>query len=472
MNEMIDHSMRTLELHAILEMLAACAVSEEAKTACRALRPASDADDVLVLQKETEAARHLIAVKGTPGLQDVKNVSDSLLRADRVVYIYNGDMSATGFWMMRVCNFEVYFFALVITYSFTMYLSDVCVREGWYDKPPRRLRACAAVLAIGALILVISQFTGLYYTFDEFNHYERAPGFIICYIPPGIAYALLLSVVFQNFRKMRRIIRVSILFFIIGPILVSIVQAFTPWVSLNNMSVVLFGIFLFSFDLIDLNNQVERSHQREIEATQAREREARLLFEQTASALASAIDEKDAYTRGHSARVATYARLIAERAGKDETSCEEVYYAGLLHDVGKIGIPDAIINKVGKLTDEEDEIIKTHPERGDRILASIIESPYLRIGARHHHERFDGNGYPDGLAGYDIPDIARVIAVADAYDAMSSKRSYRDTMPQATVRAQIEQGLGVQFDPEYGKIMLELIDEDADYQMREPEHAS
>lgn len=163
----------------------------------------------------------------------------------------------------------------------------------------------------------------------------------------------------------------------------------------------------------------------------------------------------------------TYARRIAERAGKDKEYCEDVYYAGLLHDVGKIGVPDAIINKAGKLTDEEYDVIKTHPGVGSHIFEGISQSPFLRIGARHHHERYDGRGYPDQLSREDIPDLARIIAVADAYDAMSSKRSYRDVMPQAAVREQIEQGLGTQFDPEYGKIMLQMIDEDTDYAMRE-----
>lgn len=393
--------------------------------------------------------------------------STVLLIADRFVYIYNGDTSVVGFWMMRICNFEVYFFALVITFAFTMYLSDVCVQEGWYDAPPKRLKACVIALGIGAVLVIVSQFTGLYYTFDESNHYERAPGFIICYIVPVVVYGLLITIIIQNLPRMRRIVRVALLFFILGPIIASIVQAFTPWISINNMSLVFFGIFLYSLDLVDLNNQLERAHQREIEDSQAREREARLLFEQTAAALASAIDEKDAYTRGHSARVASYARTIAERAGKSEKTCDDVYYAGLLHDVGKIGIPDGIINKRGKLTEEEYELIKTHPERGYRILASIAGSPHLREGARYHHERYDGNGYPHGLAGKEIPDIARMISVADAYDAMTSKRSYRDTMTQSMVRAEIENGLGSQFDPEYGAIMLQLIDEDAAYQMRE-----
>ena len=434
-------------------------------------------DIMLMMSSVCVAIAFFIAISKTSSLPRKRALmllmlsSAALLLADRSVYLFNGDMSTLGFWVMRVCNFGVYFFALVITYAFVMYLSDICVSEGWYDAPPKRLRVAVVLLFIGAALVIISQFTGLYYTFDELNHYNRSPGFIICYIVPVVVYALLISVILQNFGRMRPIIRASLIVLIVGPIFGAVFQAFTPWVSVNNMSLVFFGILLYSFDLADLNNQVELAHRREIEVTREREREARLLFEQTAAALANAIDEKDPYTQGHSMRVATYSRLIAERAGMDEATCDEMYYAGLLHDVGKIGIPDAIINKRGKPTNEEYEILKTHPERGDRILSSIVQSPYLREGARHHHERYDGTGYPDGLAGEEIPALARVIAVADAYDAMSSKRSYRDTMTQPMVRAQIEQGLGTQFDPVFGRIMLELIDEDADYQMREPDHA-
>lgn len=140
---------------------------------------------------------------------------------------------------------------------------------------------------------------------------------------------------------------------------------------------------------------------------------------------------------------------------------------GLLHDVGKIGIPDAIINKTAKLTDEEYAEIKKHPVLGARILENITEFPKLATGARWHHERFDGKGYPDGIAGEDIPKEARIIAVADAYDAMSSRRSYRDVLPQKVVREEMEKGRGEQFDPVYADIMLAMIDEDTDYQMRE-----
>ncbi|MCR5688469.1 MAG: HD-GYP domain-containing protein [Lachnospiraceae bacterium] len=191
------------------------------------------------------------------------------------------------------------------------------------------------------------------------------------------------------------------------------------------------------------------------------------LFEQTASALVNAIDAKDRYTHGHSSRVAEYSRRMAELSGKSSAECEEIYYVALLHDVGKIGIPESIINKEGKLTDEEYEIIKQHPVLGAQILNSITEYPGLMVGARHHHERYDGKGYPDRLKGEDIPEIARIISVADAYDAMTSKRSYRKTIPQQSVREEIVKGAGTQFDPKYAKMMQHLIDLDTEYEMKE-----
>lgn len=140
---------------------------------------------------------------------------------------------------------------------------------------------------------------------------------------------------------------------------------------------------------------------------------------------------------------------------------------GLLHDVGKIGVPDAVINKPGRLTDDEFEQIKNHPVMGARILKTIREMPKLVTGARWHHERFDGRGYPDGLKGLDIPEEARIIAVADAYDAMTSNRSYRKGMEQSKVRDQIETGKESQFDPRFADIMIAMIDEDKEYRMRE-----
>lgn len=191
------------------------------------------------------------------------------------------------------------------------------------------------------------------------------------------------------------------------------------------------------------------------------------LFLDVVSSLAGAIDAKDTYTNGHSSRVAEYSKEIARRYGYSMKEQSDIYIMGLLHDVGKIGVPDSIINKPGHLTDEEFEQIKSHPVIGSQILKNIKKMPKLSTGARWHHEKYDGTGYPDGLAGEEIPEEARIIAVADAYDAMSSKRSYRNIMPQEKIRSEIIRGSGTQFDPRFAEIMVRMIDEDTEYFMRE-----
>jgi len=188
---------------------------------------------------------------------------------------------------------------------------------------------------------------------------------------------------------------------------------------------------------------------------------------QMVKALANTIDAKDSYTNGHSTRVAEYSVMIAKRMGYIGEKLEHLYYAAVLHDIGKIGVPREIINKPSRLTDEEYAMIKSHPVTGSNILKEVTEIPDISIGAKYHHERYDGKGYPDGLSGTDIPEIARIIGVADAYDAMTSKRSYRDTLEQEVVRKEIINGKGTQFDPEIAEVMLELIDEDMEYRMHE-----
>ena len=186
-------------------------------------------------------------------------------------------------------------------------------------------------------------------------------------------------------------------------------------------------------------------------------------------ALAYTIDAKDRYTSGHSQRVADYALAIAKRMGKSEKEQKIIYYAGLLHDVGKIKVSEEVINKSGKLTEEEFDQIRVHPVSGFHILKDIHEDVRVAQGAKYHHERYDGKGYPNGLEGENIPEIARIIGVADAYDAMASNRSYRDALPQEKVRLEIENGRGKQFDPQIADIMLQMIDEDKNYSMCQSE---
>ncbi|MCD8039781.1 MAG: response regulator [Lachnospiraceae bacterium] len=222
-----------------------------------------------------------------------------------------------------------------------------------------------------------------------------------------------------------------------------------------------------TIDLHRLQTSLTREVEKKTLEVVAQQKKIERIMLQVVNALAGAIDAKDTYTNGHSARVAEYSKKIAERLGLSEEEQDELYIIGLLHDVGKIGIPDDIINKTDRLTDEEYAIIKKHPVLGAGILENITDMPKLLTGARWHHERYDGKGYPDGLSGEDIPPEARIIAVADAYDAMSSNRSYRNVMPQQAVREEIEKGKGTQFDPVYADAMLSLIDEDTEYSMKE-----
>ena len=212
-----------------------------------------------------------------------------------------------------------------------------------------------------------------------------------------------------------------------------------------------------------LSDEVEKKTQEIIAQTEKLER----LSMQIVKALSGAIDAKDTYTNGHSTRVAEYAREIAKRVGFSKNEQDDIYMMGLLHDIGKIGIPDAIINKPAALSDEEYEIIKTHPAVGAGILKNITELPKLMTGARWHHERYDGKGYPDRKSGDEIPVEAQIIAVADSYDAMSSRRSYRNALPQQQIRSELEEGRGKQFAPEYADAMIAMIDEDVNYDLRE-----
>ncbi len=180
------------------------------------------------------------------------------------------------------------------------------------------------------------------------------------------------------------------------------------------------------------------------------------MFLGTISSLIRALDAKDPYTRGHSDRVAALARQLARKAGLGEKVAERYHIAGLLHDVGKIGVPEAVLCKPGRLTDEEFGCIMRHPEIGYNILDGVPGMEDLLPGVLHHHERYDGKGYPSGLAGEDIPMIARVLCLADTFDAMSSNRAYRSAMTRDTVLAEISKCAGTQFDPELAPLFVSM----------------
>ncbi len=177
--------------------------------------------------------------------------------------------------------------------------------------------------------------------------------------------------------------------------------------------------------------------------------------------VANTVDAKDDYTKGHSLRVAAYSKLLAQRLGWSEEDIQNIYYVAMLHDVGKIGIPDAVLNKPFKLTDLEFRLIKGHTVMGAEILKDFKMFPNINVGAKYHHERYDGKGYPEGLKAESIPLVARVIGLVDSYDAMTSNRVYRRRLNDDIVMEELKKGKGSQWDPELVDIFAELIKEGA-----------
>ena len=169
------------------------------------------------------------------------------------------------------------------------------------------------------------------------------------------------------------------------------------------------------------------------------------------------VEAKDPYTKGHSDRVAQYSLLIGKKMGLSEEEQNKLLIGGLFHDIGKIGVPDTILRKTDKLTDEEYSEIKNHPSIGAHILAPATIFQEIIPIVKHHHEKFDGRGYPSQLKGEDIPLYARIAAVADTFDAMTSKRPYRDALPVETVIAEVERCKGTQFDPQIADIFLDIL---------------
>ena len=178
---------------------------------------------------------------------------------------------------------------------------------------------------------------------------------------------------------------------------------------------------------------------------------------QTISTIVNILDAKDPYTEGHSQRVAVYASQLARGLGLADSEVENIRKIAIMHDIGKIGVPLQLLNKPGRLSDEEFERMKQHAAAGGEIIKHVDTVPGIYDGVRHHHERYDGRGYPDGLKGDEIPFVARIIAVADAYDAMASDRVYRKRLSEEQILFELEHGAGTQFDPIISQKMIEMI---------------
>jgi putative nucleotidyltransferase with HDIG domain len=228
------------------------------------------------------------------------------------------------------------------------------------------------------------------------------------------------------------------------PIMTATVPLYTPLIALLAYAYQELAVWsvLFFFGPVFAAQRFYRLYQEERAAARQLER-ANLSF---AAALVAALDARDRYTAGHSAAVAVYARDIAERIGLTPAEQQLAHLAGLVHDVGKVGLPPGLLEKPGPLTLDERRIMEEHSSIGERILGNVEGYSEIARIVRHHHERVDGNGYPDGLQKRDIPLISKIIGVADAYDAMTSGRPYRDAMPSRVARLRLAQAVGSQFD--------------------------
>jgi len=202
-------------------------------------------------------------------------------------------------------------------------------------------------------------------------------------------------------------------------------------------------------------NFMSEEIQNHIQRLRAAAEENQQLFLGTIRALAAAIDEKDPYTRGHSERVNRYAVAIAKHMGLSKQEMTNVTVAALLHDIGKIGIEDAILRKPDALTDREFEVMKRHPEKGSHIMGTIPQMKEIIPGIRNHHERWSGGGYPDDLKGEEIPLVARIVQVADTFDAMTTTRPYQRGMKAEAGVARIRELAGIVFDPKVVEAFLE-----------------
>lgn len=313
------------------------------------------------------------------------------------------------------------------------------------------------------LNLILNFFTRWSFSFQN-GQYIKGPLFILNFLCPlyfVFHVTLLLITKHKLFTKKQLILNCSV---VIMPTTASVLQMIFPNVLLTffSYSLIIF-LVLFSLETPDfieleylrknLENQVVEQTRKSIE----KQRKLEMMSLEATQALVQAIDEKDEYTNGHSLRVSVYSVLLAQGLFWNPDDIEQLRIAALLHDIGKIGVPDSILNKPNKLTEDEFDIIKSHTTMGGKILHKLSSLKNAEIVALYHHERYDGKGYPGKYSGKDIPEFARIVAIADSFDAMTTNRIYRERLDKNIIINQMMENSGKQFDPDFVKKFIELI---------------
>ncbi len=319
-----------------------------------------------------------------------------------------------------------------------------------------------------SIVLIINIFSGFAFYVSEQNLYMRGPLFILLNAPTLI-YLGAIGLLFLHHKRFS--VREGIVFFlfIMVPTIASIVRYLHPEIAFYNAFFSLGLVFVMLFIQAEEKVHLKQSENELILLKNEKLEQSNDLMDYLITQLtlgwSKSAEMLDAYGPGHSVRVANISKEIAFHLGFDEAKQVETYYAALLHDIGNNRVPEAVRYKVGKYTSDELETMKMHTVAGYHMLKGISEMPELSYAARWHHEKYDGSGYPNGLRGEEIPLVARIVAVADAYDAMTTVRSYRKIFPQDLVKEQLEAGMGIQFDPKIAKIMIDIMNEDIDYEM-------
>ena len=301
-------------------------------------------------------------------------------------------------------------------------------------------------------------FTTLMCANVAFSHYQFAVTFAIFVIP------IVISILYEDARLSIFTLTVSLL----GELVAVIARATDEEYNrdIGPEAAIAFGLLITVYVFARMINSTLRKRRDAVkEAVIATEKanasaEKMMLSMKMLETLAGTLDAKDKYTNGHSMRVAFYSTRLAEELEWDKERVSVLRYEALLHDIGKIGVPDAILNKPSRLSEMEFGLIKSHTIVGADILKNMIAVPGASKVARYHHERFDGKGYPDGLQGTEIPFNARIVGIADAYDAMSSDRIYRKALSHDEIRKELINGRGTQFDPELLDKFVEMLDSD------------
>lgn len=400
--------------------------------------------------------------------------SIGMIVLDIVTVITNDYPGYIPIWLNVFLN-GLYFFSGTLTAMlFLFYCMTVA-----FPRPHKKTRILSysinlGILGIYLLSLIINCFNGIYFYFDEAGSYSKGPIYLVVNLLSVIYVLECIIIIFvgkENFNKRQLFCAVLFLVSFFGAFLLQLFVFQT--VLLSDFGCAIGSLIIFFSietpdyvkltttlkELNDLKASLEEQVADRTQELQIEKASYQELTIETLSSLAVLIDAKDHYTKGHSTRVAKYAKALAIKCGLSEAEGEIIYFAGLIHDVGKIGISELIIRKPGPLTEEEYAIIKAHPAIGGDILKSIKKFKMFEAVARYHHERYDGNGYPKGLKLDNIPYEARIVAVCDTFDAMMSDRSYRRALPLEKARQELIDGKNTQFDGAIVEKFLELLDD-------------